>query len=78
VGDESLSDRIEDTVDYRLVANTVQEVSDGHRFRLLEALAASAADTIVERFHVRGARVRVRKPGVDLPVEYAAATAERP
>jgi 7,8-dihydroneopterin aldolase/epimerase/oxygenase len=77
VSDDALSDRIEDAVDYREVAGTVQEISGAHTYSLLEALAAAAADAIVERFAVDGVRVRVRKPHVLLPVEHAAATVER-
>ena len=73
------SDRIEDTVDYREVAALVREISDGTKFQLLEALAAELADTLLGRFPVDAARVRVRKPQVrlDPPVDYAAVTAER-
>jgi 7,8-dihydroneopterin aldolase/epimerase/oxygenase len=81
VSDAATSDRLEDAVDYRDVVRCVREVSDGRRFALLEALAAAAADAIVERFPVERARVRVRKPEVrpaGLPVEWTAATVERP
>ena len=80
VPDGALSDRIGDAVDYRQVAACVREVSDGRAFHLLEALAAAVADALVERFPVELARVRVRKPGLEvkgLPVAYSAATAER-
>jgi dihydroneopterin aldolase len=79
VPDDALSDRIEDAVDYREVASAVREVSDGHRYVLLESLAAAVADALLERFPVERARVRVRKPDVELdpPVEYSAVTAER-
>jgi dihydroneopterin aldolase len=80
VGDEALSDRIEDTVDYRDVAEAVRELSSARQFALLEALAAAVADTIVERFAVDRVTVRVRKPEVrpaDLEVEWTAATVER-
>ncbi len=81
VSESALSDRIEDAVDYREVAALVREISDGRQFRLLEALAASVADAILERFPVgvARARVRVRKPDVllDPPVEWSAVTAER-
>ncbi len=79
VSDAALSDRIEDTVDYRDVARAVREVSDERQFQLLEALAAAVADRLVERFPVERARVRVRKPEVELdpPVEYVAVTVER-
>ena len=80
VSDAGLSDLIEDAVDYREVAACVQEVSDGRRFQLLEALAAAVADAIVERFDVRHVRVRVRKASpqiAGLELASAAAIAER-
>jgi dihydroneopterin aldolase len=79
VGDAARSDRIEDAVDYREVADCVREVSDGRRFDLLEALAASVAETILDRFQVDRVRVRVRKPSpAGVPAAFAAATVERP
>ena len=73
------SDRIEDAVDYREVVACVRGVSDGRKFQLLEALSAAVADAVLARFPVERVRVRVRKPEVQLgvPVEHAAATAER-
>lgn len=75
---DALSDRIEDAVDYREVVALVREVSEGRDFHLLEALAHTIAQAIVERHPVSRARVRVRKPQVELgaPVEYAAVTAD--
>jgi 7,8-dihydroneopterin aldolase/epimerase/oxygenase len=79
VDDAALSDRIEDAVDYREVADAVREVSDGHTYALLEALADAIATELLARFPIDRARVRVRKPEVELsvPVEWSAATAER-
>jgi dihydroneopterin aldolase len=80
VGDEALSDEIEDAVDYRRVADAVRDVSDGRQFALLEALAAAVADEVLARFSsVQRVRVRVRKPDVELdpPVEFSAATVAR-
>lgn len=79
VPDAVLSDRLEDAIDYRDVARTVREVSDGHAYHLLEALAAGVVDELLTRFPVERVRVRVRKPDVELdpPVEYSAATVER-
>ncbi len=73
------SDELADTVDYREVVARVREVSDGHAFTLLEALAAAVADALVARFPVERVRVRVRKPDVRLeaPVEHTGATVER-
>jgi dihydroneopterin aldolase len=80
VGDAGLSDRLEDAVDYELVAASVREVSDSGPFALLEALAAAVADAIVDRFPVEAVTVRVRKRGIrpaGLAVEYSAAVVER-
>jgi dihydroneopterin aldolase len=73
------ADRIEDTVDYREVVRLVREFSDGRQFHLLEAIAAALADALLDRFPLQRARVRVRKPQVqlDAPVEFVAATVER-
>ena len=64
VSDAALSDRIEDAVDYREVAACIREVSDGRAFHLIEALAATVAEAVVQRFPVAWVRVRVRKPGL--------------
>jgi dihydroneopterin aldolase len=77
VGERGGNDRIEDAVDYRLVADAVREVS-ARRFALLEALASAAADELFERFHPETVVVRVRKRPADMPVEYSAVTARRP
>jgi dihydroneopterin aldolase len=77
---EPPADDIEQTADYREVADLVRTVSQQQQFRLLESLAAAVVDALLERFPaVTNARVRVRKPQVQLgtPVEYAAATVER-
>jgi 7,8-dihydroneopterin aldolase/epimerase/oxygenase len=75
--DAATTDRIDDAVDYRDVVALVQEISDRHRFKLLEALAQATADALVGRFDVVHAHVRVRKPDVVLsaPLEYAAVSA---
>ncbi len=64
VGARGTSDRLEDAVDYVEVARTVQAVSDGKRYALLEALASAVADELERRFSPEQVRVRVRKPEV--------------
>ena len=73
------SDRLDDTIDYTKVVTCIREISDSHRFNLIEALAAAVADALVEQFDVSRVRVRVRKPEVQLeaPAAYSAATIER-
>jgi dihydroneopterin aldolase len=79
VPDAATSDRLEDTVDYREVVDCVSDVSEGRQFQLLEAMAASVAEALLSRFGLESARVRVRKPAVELvaPVEWTAATVVR-
>jgi 7,8-dihydroneopterin aldolase/epimerase/oxygenase len=78
VPDAALSDRIEEAVDYWLVAECVREISDSREFNLLEALAAAVADAVLARFEVERVRVRVRKPHpAGVTAAYAAATVER-
>jgi len=78
VSDTAFSDRIEDAVDYREVADCVREVSEGQQFNLLEALAAAVADSIAVRFPVERVRVRVRKPHpAGVPAAHSSATVER-
>jgi 7,8-dihydroneopterin aldolase/epimerase/oxygenase len=76
---EPVADRIEETVDYRDVVELVRAVSGGTQFRLLESMAGAVAAALLERFPLERARVRVRKPQVQLSasVDYTAATAER-
>lgn len=76
--DAALSDRIEDAVDYREVAELVHVLSDGKRYNLLEPLAAAIADMLVARFDARRVKVRVRKPTpYGIAAAWAAATVER-
>jgi len=72
------TDRIADAVDYRDVVAAVVEVSDGRAYNLLEAFATALAETLVSRFPLTRARVRVRKPDVVLarPLDHAAVVAE--
>jgi dihydroneopterin aldolase len=56
------SDKLADAVDYDGLYRTVREVVEGAKsFHLLEALAATTAETILERFQVRRVRVRIAK-----------------
>ena len=73
------SDQLADTVDYTAVVARIRELSDARRFNLIEALAATIADDLLQRFPVSRVRVRVRKPEVklDAPAEFTAATVER-
>ena len=64
VGERGASDRLEDAVDYSVVAQTIKDVSDARSYDLLEALATAVADELVARFSPERVRVRVAKPEV--------------
>ena len=78
VGERGADDELAHAVDYTLVASAIREVSDAHRYDLLEALATAVADALLERFALESVSVRVRKRPADLPVEFSAVTVERP
>lgn len=73
------TDVLEDAIDYREIVAIVREISDGRAFTLLEALADAIAAALCDRLPVASARVRVRKPDVQLgaPVEHSAVVVER-
>lgn len=73
------SDDLDETIDYREIVACVSEISGARAYTLLEALATTIADELLARFACTRARVRVRKPEVqlDAPVEYSAVTVER-
>lgn len=55
------SDRLADTIDYDRLYQLVREVVEGRSFHLLEALARATADSIIEKFPIRRATVRIAK-----------------
>jgi dihydroneopterin aldolase len=80
VGERGANDRLAEAVDYTKVAAVIHEVNE-RRVDLLEALASSLADTLLESFQPEWVRVRVRKPEVrpaGLHVEFSAVTVTRP
>jgi dihydroneopterin aldolase len=60
----SVSDNLEQTVNYEAVYNLIQDIVTKQTFKLIETVAKRIADGIlVEFIEVRGVTVRVRKPG---------------
>ncbi len=55
------SDRLADAVDYDRLYQTVREVVETNSFHLLEKLARTVAEKILERFPVRRIRVKIAK-----------------
>jgi dihydroneopterin aldolase len=74
---EPKEDAIHATVDYRRVRDIVRGVSDAASYRLLETLAAAAADALVAELPIKSVRVTVRKPGIAW-ADWTGVTCERP
>ncbi len=70
-------DAIDATVDYRRVRDIVKSVNEAKSYRLLETLAAAAADALNAELPVKRVRISVRKPGVAW-AEWTGVTCERP
>ena len=78
IGDRGADDDLEHALDYTLVAAKIRELSDAHRFNLLEALATTVADVLYEQFEPKRLKLRVRKQPAGLGVEHSAVIVERP
>jgi dihydroneopterin aldolase len=74
---EPKEDAIDATVDYRKVRDILTGVNETASYRLLETLAAAAADALNTELPVKNVRVSVRKPGIAW-ADWAGVTCERP
>ena len=61
-----LSDDPDETINYSRVFRVVKEVVEGARRKLLESLAETIAQRVLDDFDVESVRVRVRKPEVPM------------
>lgn len=57
------SDAIEDTVDYKAVANRLGKLANESEFLLVEALAETISAILISEFGVEWLRVRINKQG---------------
>ena len=55
------TDKLQNTISYTEVYNTVQDLVMQNRFALLETIAVRLADQILEKFRPKEVTVRVRK-----------------
>src|SRR5688572_1160339 len=60
--DATVTDRIEDTVDYGAVCDAVAYLATERSYRTLERLCTAVADMLIERFGASGVTVRATKP----------------
>lgn len=66
--DATVTDRLEDTIDYGDVCDAVALVATERSYKTLERLCTAVADALVERFRASGVVVRATKPEPPLPV----------
>jgi dihydroneopterin aldolase len=55
------TDKLTDTIDYVAVYNCIREVVEGQAFSLVESLATTLADNILEKFPIFRVTLKVRK-----------------
>jgi 7,8-dihydroneopterin aldolase/epimerase/oxygenase len=69
--DATVTDRVEDTVDYAEVCEQVALAAQERSYRTLERLCAAVAERLGERFGAESIRVKAAKPEppIALPVE---------
>lgn len=61
------SDDIADTLDYRNAIETVKQIVKTSKFALVEKLASTIADAILESDRVQQVRVQLSKPAAPIP-----------
>jgi 7,8-dihydroneopterin aldolase/epimerase/oxygenase len=66
--DATLTDRIEDTVDYGEVCQEVALVAQQRSYRTLERLCAAIADRLLDRFGLESVWVKASKPEPPIPL----------
>jgi dihydroneopterin aldolase len=77
--DATLTDMVEDTVDYAEVCNVVALVAQQRTYHTLERLSTAIADRLLEDFGVDAVSVKSTKPEppIPLPVEEVSVTVWR-
>ena len=72
--DATVTDQVEDTIDYGDVCQYVALVASERSFKTLEALCSSIADRLIDRYDASAVSVRAVKPEppIPLPVEEVA------
>ena len=69
--DATVTDRVEDTVDYGEVCEQLALAAQERSYKTLERLCAAVADRLIDRFGAESVRVKATKPEppIPLPVE---------
>jgi dihydroneopterin aldolase len=72
--DATVTDRVEDTVDYGKVCEQIAFAAQERSYKTLERLCAAVADRMIDRFGAESVRVKAAKPEppIALPVDEVA------
>jgi dihydroneopterin aldolase len=66
--DATVTDRVEDTVDYGAVCEQVALAAQERSYRTLERLCTAVADRLSDRFGAESVRVKASKPEPPIPL----------
>ncbi len=66
--DATLTDRLEDTVDYGDAAEQILLVAQERSYRTLERLCTVVADRMIDRYEAEAVSVRAAKPEPPMPI----------
>jgi dihydroneopterin aldolase len=71
------TDRLEDTLDYQVVAQRISDFAAASDFQLVETLAERIADLLLQEFTVPWLRLTLHKPGAPSGAKEAGVVIER-
>ena len=74
--DATVTDRLEDTVDYAEVCDTANLVAQQRSYRTLERLCAAIADRLLDRYKAHAVWVKAAKPEPPLALPVAEVSVE--
>ncbi|HEX3617819.1 MAG TPA: dihydroneopterin aldolase [Solirubrobacteraceae bacterium] len=74
--DATVTDRVEDTVDYGQVCELVNLVAQGREYRTLERFCAAVADRLIARYEINAVWVKAAKPEPPIVLNVAEVSVE--
>ncbi len=74
--DATITDRIEDTVDYGEVCEQVYLIAQAKNYKTLERLCAAVADRLIERYEPHAVWVKAAKPEPPIPLQVGEVSVE--
>ena len=74
--DATITDRLEDTVDYGEVCDTANLVAQQRSYKTLERLCTAIADRLIDRYEVHAAWVKAAKPEPPMPFNVSEVSVE--